>query len=82
MVNRYNDLSDIQQENVFYFLDKATGHELKKFKDKFQTKTGKSLADTRNNITSDLMMENIEFEYFLNWLCHIHLESHNTLFIF
>ena len=82
MIKYYKDLSDEQLSNLFYLLDKSNTHELYKMKQNFQIKLGKNLIEARSNVVHGLMMEEIDFNFFYKWLCHIYLEANNTLYIF
>ncbi|OVE34136.1 hypothetical protein CCZ20_28125, partial [Priestia aryabhattai] len=71
-----------QQKNLFYFLDKAQKSQLNKLKDEYQIKYGKDLNEYKDNVVHGLMMEQIDFLYFTEWLSHIDLEGNNTLFVY
>ncbi|HAM79562.1 hypothetical protein [Ornithinibacillus bavariensis] len=81
MVTRYVELNEIQQDNIFFLLDKSQRHELNRFKD-FGIKPGKNKHEFRRNVLYGLMMEMIDFEFFLKWLCHVHLEGNNNIFVY
>lgn len=81
-MNSFLDLTDEQQKNVLFFLDKAQNHELYKLKTEFEVKFGKNLPDTRNNVLHSLMMGEIDFDYFIKWLNHVDLEGNNSLFVY
>jgi hypothetical protein len=82
MVKRFIDLTDDQQKNIFFFLDKAQNHELNNLRKKYEFKLGKSLVDSRENVLHALMMEQIDFNFFINWLSNVYLEGNNTLFVY
>ncbi|MDR4317853.1 Uncharacterised protein [Niallia circulans] len=82
MVERFTELSDSQQKNIYPFLDKAQNHELSKIRNLYQIKGGQNLIQFRENVLHGLMMEEIEFNYFINWLNEVYLESNNTLFVY
>jgi hypothetical protein len=82
MVRSYNDLTDPQKTRLLYFLDKAQGHHLDKLRTKYDISRGRAHDVTRQNIIDNLMTEQIPFDEFMNWLCHVHLEGNNTLFVY
>ncbi|MCM3704803.1 hypothetical protein M3205_03605 [Cytobacillus firmus] len=82
MLKSYNELTDIQQENVNYYLDQADGHRLNYLHKDFGVIRGRSNAVFRENIIHGLMMETIPFPDFLQWLSHVHLEGNNTFFVY
>jgi hypothetical protein len=82
MVKRFTELTDPQQKNILLFLDKAQNHELFKLKQKFEIKSGRNLVKYRENVLYALMMEEIEFDFFIDWLNEIYLEGNNTLFVY
>ena len=82
MVKRFTELSDIQQKNILPFLDKAQSHELFKIKKRFNIKSGRNLIEYREHVLHGLMMEEIDFNFFLNWLNEVYLEGNNTLFVY
>ncbi|KEF40470.1 hypothetical protein M670_00496 [Schinkia azotoformans MEV2011] len=81
-ITRYNDLSETQQKNMFYLLDKTQTHQLNLLREKYQVKYGKNLNDYRDNVLHALMMEEIDFDYFCSWLSQLNIHGHNTLFIY
>ncbi|MFB4471731.1 hypothetical protein ACDI16_02035 [Oceanobacillus caeni] len=81
MVSKYNELDDEQQKNIFYILDKAQKNVLNKFK-KFEIKPGKNNTEFRENVLHGLMMEMIDFDFFLKSICQVDLEGNNTLFVY
>lgn len=81
-VKYYKDLNEEQIKNLLFILDKTNKHHLNKLKEKFKVKPGVSLPDFHNNVIYDLMMEQIDFSFFIDWLAHLHLEGNNTLFVF
>ncbi|WP_046180352.1 hypothetical protein [Domibacillus tundrae] len=82
MIKHYNELSDEQQKNLCLFLDKAQNQELYKIKTAFDIKSGRNLIETRQNVLHGLMMDLVDFKYFVNWLNHVYLEGYNTLFVY
>ncbi|MED0678704.1 hypothetical protein P4S83_12800 [Aneurinibacillus thermoaerophilus] len=82
MVQSFNDLLDHQKKGIFYFLDKAQGHHLNKLRNKYGISRGRDHGVTRQNIIDNLITELIPFDEFVDWLCHIHLEGNNTLFVY
>jgi hypothetical protein len=82
MVNSYIELSEEQQNNLFFFLDRSTKNHLNILKDNFNIKAGKDLVEYRNNVLHGLMMNQINFSFFTNWLAHVDLNGNNTLFVY
>ncbi|MGE6719551.1 hypothetical protein ACQKGD_19625 [Peribacillus frigoritolerans] len=82
MLKSYNDLTDIQRQNIDYYLDQADSHRLNYLHRNFGVIKGRSNALFRENIIHGLMMETIPFPDFLQWLSHVHLEGNNTLFVY
>lgn len=78
----YKDLSEQQIKNLIFILEKTTRHHLNKLKEQFKVKSGGSLSQFHENVIHDLMMEQIDFPSFINWLPELHLEGNNTLFVF
>lgn len=79
----YKDLTEEQLNNLFYFLDKSSKKHLNKLKEDFPVvKRAGSLKDYRNNLLHSLMMEEVNFHYFTNWLSQVHLHGNNTLFVY
>ncbi|PEK39095.1 hypothetical protein COF81_16565 [Bacillus pseudomycoides] len=78
----YKDLSEEQIQNLLFVLEKTTRHHLNKLKEQFNVKSGGSLSQFHENVIHDLMMEQIDFSSFINWLPQLHLEGNNTLFVF
>ncbi|MBO1578667.1 hypothetical protein [Bacillus sp. XF8] len=78
----YKDLNEEQIQNLLFILEKTTRHHLNKLKEQFNVKPGGCLSQFHENVIHDLMMEQIDFSYFINWLPQLHLEGNNTLFIF
>ncbi|MBT2757865.1 hypothetical protein J7E71_18425 [Mesobacillus foraminis] len=82
MHDNYNELSDPQRLNLNYFLNRADSHRLKILHEKFNVPRGRSNTDFRENVINDLMIGQISFPYFMEWLCHVELEGNNSLFIY
>lgn len=83
MINAYKDLSEDQFKTLFFYLDKASKKHLNKLKESFPIiKKSSSNVDYRDNILHSLMMEEINFTYFTNWLSQVHLHGNNSLYIY
>lgn len=83
MTNSYNDLNELQINNLLFFLDKSSKKHLDLLKEDFkEIKPASRLEDYRMNIIHALMMGDINFNYFTSWLSHVHLHGNNTLFVF
>jgi hypothetical protein len=82
MIATYNELSEGQQNNLFFVLDKAQTHQLNILKEKYGVKSGKNLIEFRNNVIHALMMEQIDLSFFERWLSQVYFEGNNTLYIY
>ncbi|MFF2449389.1 hypothetical protein ACFVSW_20305 [Neobacillus sp. NPDC058068] len=78
----YMDLSEQQLKNLFFFLDKVGGNHFNILKEKFNVKLGGSLKEKRDKVIHALMMHEINFDYFISWLNHLHMNGNNTVYIF
>ncbi|MGE6593203.1 hypothetical protein ACQKFU_27355 [Bacillus mycoides] len=82
MLESYNDLSDPQRTNINYFLDRADSHRLNILHDLYGVNRGRNNAQYRQNVIHSLMIEQIPFSNFLDWISHVELEGNNTLFVY
>ncbi|MFC5735968.1 hypothetical protein [Cytobacillus gottheilii] len=82
MLDNYNCLSDQQMINIDYFLDRADSNRLEILHQLFMVKRARRKIEYRENIIRDLRIEQVPFDYFLTWLCHIELEGNNSLFVY
>lgn len=82
MLESYNDLSDQQRENINHFLDRADSNRLNILHDSYGVNKGRNLVQFRQNVIHSLMIEQIPFSSFLEWLSHVELEGNNTLFVY
>lgn len=78
----YNDLEDSKKNNLLFLLDKTGLHELNKLKVQYGVKPGRSSKAFKDNVVDTLMLDQIPFTFFMEWLSHIHLEGNNMLYVF
>lgn len=79
----YMDLSENQLENLFFFMDKVGGNHFSALKEEYpELKIGGSLKQQSDKVLHALMMNEINFEYFITWLNHVHMHGNNTIYIF
>ncbi|MGG3924940.1 hypothetical protein ABET51_02900 [Metabacillus fastidiosus] len=80
---KYTELNDHQLGNLFCFLDRSTTHHLDKLKSKYNISSGgKGLNEYRQKILDNVMMEQIPFNEFLNWLADVDMEGNSSIFIY
>ncbi|TYS50102.1 hypothetical protein [Bacillus infantis] len=82
MIDNYNDLSDLQRNNLGYFLERADSNRLSILHHKFNVQRARNNTIFRENTVRDLMFGHIPFPYFLEWLSEVELEGNNSLFIY
>ncbi|MFK4316001.1 MULTISPECIES: hypothetical protein [unclassified Bacillus (in: firmicutes)] len=79
----YMDLTEQQQHNLFFFIDKAGGNHFTLLKEHYPDLTlGGSLKNKSDKVIHSLMMDEINFDFFITWLNHVHMHGNNTIYIF
>lgn len=78
----YMDLNEKQLKNLFFFMDKVGGNHYSVLKEDFNIKLGGSLKNQNDKVIHALMMNDINFDYFITWLNHVHMNGNNTIYIF
>jgi hypothetical protein len=82
MVTSYNKLNDEQKNNIIFFLDKAQGNRLDILRTKYGVTYGRNHEVLRQNVIHFLLMEQIPYNEFMDWLAHVHLEGNNILYVY
>jgi hypothetical protein len=78
----YMNLNEQQLKNLFFFIDKVGGNHYSIIKDKFNIKLSGALKKQSDKLLHALMMNEINFDYFISWLNHLNMHGNNTIYIF
>lgn len=73
----------LQLVKKFFFIDKVGGNHFSTLKTHYtDLKLGGSLKNQSDKVLHALMMNEINFEFFIKWLNHLHMDGNNTIYIF
>ncbi|MEC0304924.1 hypothetical protein, partial [Terribacillus saccharophilus] len=82
MIENYKDLSDIQINNLLYFLDRSDTHRLNLLNKQFAVDKARKKEDYRQNVINSLSLGQLKLSDFFNWLSYVELEVNNNIFVY